>query len=189
MGNHYRFTTALAVVGLLAAGQATTARAQDTSAAARSDTMGYKASQSQTDTGKFKYNGAPSDTALKAKPGVQTGPAQGDSGKAAARTGAAGTADTVVCKDGSNAAGKQGCSAHGGVDKAATKAASKARGMESSTTRDSSAARSDTTQVNKQDAGNYQYHGAPSDTALKAKPGTQTGADTNATKSDTGASR
>jgi hypothetical protein len=43
--------------------------------------------------------------------------------------------------------------------------------------------------VNKKGAGNYQYHGAPSDTALKAKPGTQTGADTGAAKADTGTNR
>jgi hypothetical protein len=159
MDMYSRFTTALAVIAMLALGGASTARAQDTSSAARSDTMGYKPSQSQTDT----------------------------STAAAARAGAAGAVDTVVCKDGQNAGRTQGCSSHGGIDWAATKAALKARGIEIQG--DSSSALSDTTQVNKQGAGNYQYHGAPSDTALKAKPGTQTGADTNATKSDTGTGR
>jgi hypothetical protein len=145
------------VIAMLAGGTSI-ARAQDTSRAARSDTMGYKPSQGQTDTA-----------------------------AAAARTGTAGVVDTVVCKDGSNAGRQQGCSAHGGIDWASTKAALKARGIEVKA--DSSAALSDTTQRNKQGAGNYQYHGAPSDTALKAKPGTQTGADTGAAKADTGANR
>lgn len=153
---YYRFTTALAVVAMLAGG-ASIARAQDTSSAARSDTMGYKPSQSRPDTA------------------------------AAASSGAAGVVDTVACKDGSNAGRMQGCSSHGGIDWAATKAALKARGIE--VQGDSSAALSDTSRVNKQGAGNHQYNGPPSDTALKAKPGTQTGADTGAMKSDTGANR
>src|SRR5689334_8872854 len=115
MGMHFHFTTTLAVAAVLAAGGTSVARAQDTSSAARSDTMGYKASSGQmdtaqsrsgqaADTGNFQYNGAPTDTALKAKPGVQTGPSAADSGKGMRhRMGAAGQADTVVCKDGSNA--------------------------------------------------------------------------------------
>jgi len=157
MGIHNRFTTALAVIAMLA-GAASIAWAQDTSKAARSDTMGYKPSQGQADTG-----------------------------AAAARLGAADVVDTVVCKDGSNAGRAQGCSAHGGIDWASTKAALKARGIEVKA--DSSTALSDTTQANKQGGGNYQYHGPPSDTALKAKPGTQTGADTGTAKADTGANR
>ena len=225
MGISYRFTTTLAVVGLLATGGASIARAQDTSAAARSDTMGYQPSRGQTDTaqaqtgqpadtgmqradtgqaadtGNYKYNGAPTDTALKAKPGVQTGPSAAESSTAKRhRMGAAGLADTVVCKDGSNAARKMGCGSHGGIDWAATKAAMKARGHEMGPSGDSTSMRSDTTQgksdttqsdttqVNKQGQ-SYQYHGAPSDTALKAKPGTQTGADTGAAKADTTTNR
>ena len=191
MGMH--FPTTLAVVGLLAVGAASAARAQDTSAAARTDTMGYQPSSGQTDTaqagnpgsqadtGNFKYTGPPTDTTLKAEPGVQTGPTAGDSATPAARAGAAGLADTVVCKDGSNAGRKIGCEAHGGIDWAATKAALNARGGAAGQTADSSADSTampaDTTQSS------YQHHGAPSDTALKAAPGSQTGADTAAAKS------
>ena len=144
MSTYFRITSTLALAAVLAAGGTTAARAQDTSSATRSDTMGYQPSGGQTDTTMadtsnaghqnapadtgFKSQGAPSDTALRAKPGVQTGPAIGDSGQAASRAGAAGTADTVVCKDGSNAAKQVGCKAHGGIDKAATRAALKARG-------------------------------------------------------------
>jgi hypothetical protein len=123
----------LAVIGALALGGASVARAQDTSKA-RPDTSGYKGYDStRTDSAGFKYTGPPTDTALKAKPGAQTGPTAADTGKAAGDTGkaaGAGMADTVVCKDGSNAAaGQSACSAHGGIDSAATKAAKKARGM------------------------------------------------------------
>ena len=202
MGKHFRIISTVALVGALAAGGVSIARAQDTSAAARSDTMGYRPSEnqadtarsdtaqaSQADTGNFKYNGAPSDTALRAKPGVQTGPAAGDSGKAAARAGAAGAVDTVVCKDGSNAGRRVGCEQHGGIDWAATKAAMKARGGEAAQAIDSSATPADTTQSDQQGAGDYQQHGAPSDTALRAKPGTQTGPDTGAAREDSGTSR
>jgi hypothetical protein len=198
---HFRFPTTLAVVGMLAAGAASAARAQDTSAAARTDTMGYQPSSGQTDTaqagnpgsqadtGNFKYNGPPTDTTLKAEPGVQTGPTAGDSATPSARAGAAGRADTVVCKDGSNAGRKVGCEAHGGIDWAATKAALKTRGGASGQAADSTAMPADTTKMNQEGAGNYQEHGAPSDTVLKAAPGTQTGADTGAAKADTGAYR
>lgn len=176
----------LAVVGVLVLGGASAARAQqptnapktDTSAAARSDTSGYRAYQNATDTAQagqptartdstgFKYTGPPTDTTLKAKPGAQTGPTAGDTAAAARTAGAAGAADTVVCKDGSNAAKLQGCARHGGIDSAATKAALKARGQTVNPAGDSS--------------------GARADTALKAKPGTQTGPDTSAAgKSDT----
>ena len=136
---HSRLTPFLAVIGALALGGASVARAQDTSAAAQSDTSGYRGYQNRTDTAQagqantrtdssgFKYTGPSTDTTLKAKPGAQTGPTAGDTGTAAGKTAAA--ADTVACKDGSNAAkGKQACAEHGGVDWAATRAALKARG-------------------------------------------------------------
>ena len=195
MDIHKRFITTLAVAGVLAAGGASVAQAQDTSAAARQDTMGYKPSgqtdTTQADTGKFQYNGAPSDTALRAKPGVQTGPAAGDSGKASEQAGEAGVADTVVCIDGSNAARTIGCGSHGGIDSVATKAALKARGGGAARqTADTTPMPADTTQTNQQGAGDYQSQGAPSDTALNAKPGTQTGpTDSGAVKADTGTSR
>jgi hypothetical protein len=202
MGMHFRFPTTLAVVGMLAAGAASAARAQDTSSAARTDTMGYQPSSGQTDTaqagnagsqadtGNFKYTGPPTDTTLKAEPGVQTGPTAGDSATPSARAGAAGQADTVVCKDGSNAGRKVGCEAHGGIDWAATKAALNARGGGAARqTADSGAVPADTTKMNEESAGDYQQDGAPSDTVLKAAPGTQTGADTGAAKADTGAYR
>jgi hypothetical protein len=90
----------------------------------------------------------------------------------------------VACKDGSNAArgasSRKACAAHGGVDWAATKAAMKARGASGRTA-------ADTGQVNKAGNGGYHYNGSPSDTALKAKQGTQTGADTSAAgKADSG---
>ena len=214
MGIHIRQTRMIAVVGVLALGGASVVAAQDTSAASRRDTSGYQQSGNQTDTmqagaarsgmsdtSQYKSNGASTDTALKAKPGVQTGPTAGDSSrmhgqdtssykssgsqdtssykssgnqadtsgrvnkttrsgykyhgpgsdtaldaKAGTQTGpAAGDTgrmhrrrhhmrmsamDTVVCKDGSNSANSKSgaCSAHGGVDTAATWAAMKARG-------------------------------------------------------------
>ena len=102
MAIHSRVTPFLAVVGALALGAASTARAQDTtnamprdtSAAAQSDTSGYRGYQNPADTSRtgqsstrtdssgFKYNGPPTDTTLKAAPGAQTGPAAGDSGSA-----------------------------------------------------------------------------------------------------------
>jgi hypothetical protein len=198
MGIHSRWTSFSAAIGVLALCGVSTARAQDTSAAARRpDTSGYGGYQNKTDTAQagqrnaptdssgFKYTGPPTDTTLKAKPGAQTGPTAGDSGTAA-RTNRAGRADTVACKDGSNtakgASAKKACAAHGGVDWAATKAAMKARGAGARTG-------ADTGQVKKAGKEGYHYTGAPSDTVLKAKPGTQTGADTGAAgKADTGAS-
>ena len=53
MGKHFRITSTVALVGALAAGGVSIARAQDTSAAARSDTMGYQPSESQADTARF----------------------------------------------------------------------------------------------------------------------------------------
>jgi hypothetical protein len=188
MAIHSRFTRILAVIGAVTLSGASAVRAQeptnappnDTSAAARSDTSGYSGYQNRTDTAQagqgnvqtdssgFKYTGPPTDTALKAKPGAQTGPTAGDSGMAR-ETSAAGQADSVVCKDGSNAAsGKKACRKHGGIDSVSTQAAMKARGMTRGA--DSTAAPADTSSRG----------GAASDTALKAKPGTQTGPDTGA---------
>ena len=73
------------------------------------------------------------DTALKAKPGVQTGPVAGDTG------GVSATTDTSTSADTSKAANKQ---------------------------------------HHKKGAKGYKYTGAPSDTTLHAKPGTQTGKST-----------
>jgi hypothetical protein len=158
--------------------------------AVQTDTSGYKGYQ-PSDTGKARTDtsgmnqGAPSDTTLKAKPGVQTGPSANDTG-AASQTGMKATVDSVVCKDGSRAAtpGKANCKQHGGVDKAATKAAWKARGYQGKPS-ENKAAPSDTSQPGgaadtgktnqKQGASGYQYQGPPTDTALKAKPGVQTG--------------
>ena len=144
MAKYPGFTPALAVIGMLALASAPAARAQDTSAAARADTSAYRAYGTDTtgmdtaqagqrnarsDSSGFKYTGPATDTALKAKPGVQTGPAAGDTGSAARQGAAAGAADSVVCMDGSNAAhAGQACKAHGGIDWAATRAALKARG-------------------------------------------------------------
>ena len=139
MAIHPRRARMLALVGVLALGGASALEAQqptnappkDTSAA-RSDTSGYqsyqnRADSTRTDSSGFKYTGPPTDTTLKAQPGAQTGPTAGDTGKG--KMGGAGTADTVVCKDGSNApTGRSACSAHGGIDSVATKAAMKARG-------------------------------------------------------------
>jgi hypothetical protein len=150
MAIHFRPTPLLAMIGVLALGRASTARAQDTSAAARAqdtsaavraDTSGYQPYQNRTDStqlGKdttrtdsagFKYTGPPTDTTLKAKPGAQTGPAGKDTGAAAAPSGIS-AADSVVCKDGSNDGNRGGvsCGGHGGVDTVATTAAMKARG-------------------------------------------------------------
>ncbi len=145
MGIHSRHTRILAVVGMLALGAASAARAQDTthvqakdtSAAARSDTSGYRSYQNsdtlRSDSSGFKYNGPPTDTTLKAKPGAQTGRNAGDSANAAGNvsdsTSSAGATDTVVCKDGSNGVVSACNAAHGGIDSVATKAAKKARGQ------------------------------------------------------------
>ncbi len=155
MGIHFRPTPLLAMIGVLALGGASAARAQDTSAAARSDTAGYQPYQNGTDStqvGKdstltdstgFKYTGPPTDTTLKAKPGAQTGPSGNDTSSFAAPSGM-NASDSVVCKDGSNA-GNQGsaaCGGHGGVDSVTTQAAMKARGWlgksDSSASKDSS---------------------------------------------------
>lgn len=175
MGTHLRFTPVLALLGALALGAAPAARAQDTSSA-QADTSGvqgyggaaadtFRAAQpsgqaGQADTGGVKYHGPPTDTVLKAKTGVQTGPSAADSSKVG-QTGqpSATPADTVVCKDGSNAARTGSpCLNHGGIDWTATNAALKARGQPSPGMGDSATGDS-----------------ASADTALRAKPGVQTG--------------
>ncbi len=143
MGIYSRSTPYMALVGMLVLSAPSALRAQastnDTSAAAPSDTGAYQSYQrtdSASDTtgqagqGGYQYNGPPSDTALKAKPGVQTGPTSSETNGATGAAGAEAVADTVVCKDGSNASKKaeKACASHGGVDWAATKAALKARG-------------------------------------------------------------
>jgi hypothetical protein len=177
MGIHFRRTPLLGMIGVLALGGASVARAQDTSAATRQDTSAYRSSQNQADTMQAgrstssAENGSSTDTALKAKPGVQTGPAAQDTGRAAMQDTSSyrssqnqadttqvkksksgyesnkgkslSTADTVVCKDGSNSpnSAKGACGSHGGVDTAATWAALKARGNQPSghpTSKDSS---------------------------------------------------
>jgi hypothetical protein len=146
MAIHFRLTPLLAMIGVLALGGASAARAQDTSAAARSDTSGYQPYQnrtdstqlgkdstrtdsSRTDSSGFQYTGPPTDTTLEAQPGAQTGPSETDSFSAAASS-AMSASDSVVCKDGSNALNQGGiaCRAHGGVDSVVTTAAMKARG-------------------------------------------------------------
>src|SRR5215213_6363759 len=126
MAIHFRPPPLLAMIGVLALGGASAARAQDTSAAVRSDTSGYQQYQNRTDTmpagrdstradsSGFKYTGPPTDTTLKAHPGAQTGPTAKDSGAAAAPSEMS-AADTVVCKDGSNAPAQGGaaCGSHG----------------------------------------------------------------------------
>jgi hypothetical protein len=170
MGIHSRSTPLMALVGILLLGAAPGLRAQqttnapkDTSAMAQPDTTAYQGYQrndsSQTDTtgkaGAAEYNGPPTDTTLKAKPGVQTGPTAGKANPSQA-AGAAIPADTVVCKDGSNASkAAKGCTKHGGIDWAATKSALKARGqMQGGDT--SAAAPSDTSKKGADTSSSYQ---------------------------------
>jgi hypothetical protein len=68
-------------------------------------------------------------------------------------------AGEVVCKDGSNGSSVAACASHGGVDSVSTAAARKARGGV------------ETGQIDTARAGK----GMGPDTALKAKPGVQTG--------------
>jgi hypothetical protein len=157
MDIHSRHTRILAVVGVLALGAASTVRAQETTnappkdtSAVRSDTSGYKSYQSppdtirlqtdsmRKDTSRFKYNGPPTDTTLKAHPGAQTGPTKDDSANAS-QADAAGATDTVVCKDGNKMVGATSCDiGHGGINAAATKNAKKAEESPPPTTRDTS---------------------------------------------------
>jgi hypothetical protein len=168
MGIHSRSTPLMALVGMLLLGAAPGLRAQqptnppkDTSAMAQPDTTAYQGYQrndsSQTDTGKAgaaKYHGPPTDTALKAKPGVQTGPTAGKAKPTEA--GAAAAADTVVCKDGSSASkAAKGCTKHGGIDWAATKAAMKARGQMQGGDTGAAAAPSDTSKKGADTSSSY----------------------------------
>jgi hypothetical protein len=157
MAIHFRPTPLLAMLGMLTLGVASAARAQDTSAVARTDTSGYQPynrtdstqagkDTTSTDSSGFKYTGPPTDTTLKAAPGAQTGPSKDSSSAAAAPSGMS-AADSVVCKDGSNEGNRGGvsCGAHGGIDSVATTAAMKARGWlgksDSSAANDTSAAK------------------------------------------------
>jgi len=70
-------------------------------------------------------------------------------------------AGQVVCKDGSNGSSVTACASHGGVDSVSTAAAKKARGQSGV----------ETGQVDTARGG----RGMGTDTALKAKPGVQTG--------------
>src|SRR6476660_9234407 len=160
MAIHSRRARMLALVGVLALGGASALQAQETTnapkdtSAARTDTsgyQGYRTDSTRTDSSGFKYTGPATDTALKAKPGAQTGPTAGDTGmgkmggdsSSLGKMGGAEAADSVVCRDGSNAAsGQSACGAHGGIDSVATKAALKARGLNGKS--DSSSIKSDT---------------------------------------------
>jgi hypothetical protein len=196
MGIYSRSSALSAVVGILALAAAPGLWAQQPgqnrpdTGAVQTDTSGYKGYQPSDSTKAGRSDtsgmnqGAPSDTTLKAKPGVQTGPSAKDSGTAG-QSGMNATVDSVVCKDGSRAAkpGKTNCAEHGGVDKAATKAAWNARGYQAKPSDKNTAAPdtskpsggADSGKANKEGAGGYQYNGPASDTALKAKPGVQTG--------------
>jgi hypothetical protein len=196
MSIYMRCTRLGAVVAILALGVAPGLRAQDTTAV-KTDTSAYRSYDTSqagpgADTGKmttkrdsnYQYTGPSTDTALKAKPGVQTGPSKGDTSKTAGAQSI--ETNMVVCKDGSTEtkAGSKTCSKHGGIDKAATKAALRARGE--MRTADSVGTQSDTGKTTKHDS-SFEYTGPPSDTALKAKPGVQTGpsaGDTSGVRSD-----
>ena len=154
MRAHLRFSPVLALAGALALGGTSTARAQDTSQVS-ADTSGYQGYRGDTsaaaaqptgqgDSGAAGYTGPPTDTILKAEPGVQTGPTLGDSGKAGKPTATA--ADTVACKDGSNASRTDGCLRNGGIDWPTTEAAMKARGQTTTGRDTSTAAPTDTIQ-------------------------------------------
>jgi hypothetical protein len=148
-----RFTPVLVLAGALALGGTSTARAQDTSqvSADTSEYQGYGADTSAAaaqptggaDSGAAGYTGPPTDTILKAEPGVQTGPTAGDTGKAGKPSATA--ADTVACMDGSNAPRTDGCVRNGGIDWDATEAAMKARGEHTTGGDTSTAAPADTT--------------------------------------------
>jgi hypothetical protein len=163
MGIYIRQTRTIAVLGVLALGGASVAAAQDTSAAASQDTSGYQQSRNQTDTMQagaarsdtsgYQSNGISTDTALKAKPGVQTGPAAGDSSRM-------GGQDTSTYKS----SGSQDTSSY------------KSSGGQDTSSYKSSGNQADTSgRVNKTSPSGYKYHGPGSDTALKAEPGVQTG--------------
>jgi len=150
----------VAVVGVLALGAVSVAAAQDTTAATRQDTSGYQQSGNQTDTSRmggnaarsdtsaYQYHGAATDTALKAKPGVQTGPTAADSGRM-------GNGQDTSSYRQSTSGQSQDTSGY------------KSSGNQPDT--------SQSGQVNRTTRSGYKYHGAATDTALKAEPGVQTG--------------
>ncbi len=177
MGIHIRQTRMIAVVGVLALGGGSVVAAQDTSAASRQDTSGYQQSGSQTDTmqaggarsgmsdtSQYRSNGASSDTALKAQPGVQTGPTAGDSsrmgGQDTSSYKSSGSQDTSSYKS----SGSQDTSSY------------KSSGSQDTASYKPSSNEADTAgRVNRTGRNGYKYHGPGSDTALDAKAGTQTG--------------
>ena len=148
MDTTLRFTPVLVLAGALVLGGASAARAQDTTGV-RADTSEYRSyggadtsAAVPQDTGRVDgtagvYIGQPTDTALKAEPGVQTAPAAGDTGEVGEPN--ATSDDALACKDGSNAARTDGCVKNGGIDWAATEAATKAR-VELTKRRDTSTA-------------------------------------------------
>jgi len=160
MGIHIRRTPMVAVVGVLALSAVSVAAAQDTTAATRQDTSGYQQSGNQTDTSRmggnaarsdtsaYQYHGAATDTALKAKPGVQTGPTAADSGRM-------GNGQDTSSYRQSTSGQSQDTSGY------------KSSGNQPDTSRSG--------QVNRTTRSGYKYHGAATDTALKAEPGVQTG--------------
>ena len=105
----------------------------DTSAAATQST-----NEADSSTGVYlappaDTGGLPADTGLEAEPQVQIVPGAGDTGDVG-NAGATG-ADALVCKDGSNAARTDGCVSNGGIDWAATEAATKAKPADTTETR------------------------------------------------------
>jgi hypothetical protein len=147
MGTNLRVTPVLVLAGALVLG-GSAARAQDTTGV-RADTSEYRdyggadtSAAASQDTGWVDgtagvYMGQPTDTTIEAEPGVQTGPAAGDTGSVGGPS--ATSDDALVCTDGSNAARTDGCVRNGGIDWAATDAATKAR-VEPTTARDTSTA-------------------------------------------------
>lgn len=158
MGIHFRQTRVIAVVGVLALGAASVAAAQDTSgyqqSGSQTDTL--QAGAARSDTSEYKSNGAATDTALKAKPGVQTGPTAGDTG----RMGGAQDTSSYRSSGGQDTSSNQ---SSGGQDTSSYKSS----GNQTDT--------SQAGQVNRTSKSGYKYHGAATDTALKAEPGVQTG--------------
>jgi hypothetical protein len=165
MAIHFRPAPLLAMLGVLALGGASVARAQDTSAAARTDTSGYQPYQNRTDStqaGKdttstdssgFKYTGPSTDTTLKAAPGAQTGPSTDSTqaGKDTASTDSSGFKYTGPSTDTTLKA---------------------APGAQTGPSTDSTQAGKDTAST---DSSGFKYTGPSTDTTLKAAPGAQTG--------------
>jgi hypothetical protein len=148
MGTNLRYTPVLVLAGVLVLDGASAARAQDTTGV-RADTSEYRSyrgadtsAAAPQDTGWVDgtagvYMGQPTDTTMETEPDVQTGPAAGDTSDVGEPN--AMLDDALVCKDGSNAARTDGCVRNGGIDWAATEAATKAR-VEPTTGRDTSTA-------------------------------------------------